>query len=200
MFHEVRFPDTPIQSSSGGPLFSTSLTDSPGGFEQRTGNWQQDRSKWDTGLGNRSDAETLAMIAFFRVVAIGKAHAFRFHDFQPGEFEAVDEYLGTGNGTQLVFQLQQSFAQGAELVRRPITKPVEGSVVVKVDGVAQPGVSVNHATGAVQFGGPPVGVVTASYGYDKPARLDTDWLQITTIEPGVCSWEGIPVLEVRDIA
>ena len=90
------------------------------------------------------------------------------------------------------------------LFRSAISKPVSGTVLVALDGVAQTETTdfiVDPTTGIVTFvpgREPASGVqVTVGFEFDVPVRFDTDELKIdlTTFEAGQI--QNIPVVEIR---
>jgi uncharacterized protein (TIGR02217 family) len=202
MFIEQRLPDVIAFGAVGGPRFLTSVGTSASGFEARADLWTIERGMWDLGYFNRSEEETKALIAFFVAVARGRANGFRFLDHAEGESTGVSEYLGTGDGADATFQLRKAYTQGGETYYRTIYKPVAGTVTATLNGTATTAFTVSTTTGIVTFTSPPGGgvVVRASFQFDVPVRFDVDWLSLRCVEPGVCSWEGVTLSEIRDIA
>src|SRR5690606_1845399 len=98
---------------------------------------------------------------------------------------ATDQVIGVGDGTADTFQLAKTYGALHSPYRRPIAKPVLGSVQVAVnesemeEGVA---FTVDSATGVVTFAPgfiPPAGAaVTAGFLFDVPVRFDTDYLEV----------------------
>jgi uncharacterized protein (TIGR02217 family) len=83
---------------------------------------------------------------------------------------------------------------------RTVTKPVEGTVKVYLDGAEQlSGWSVDTTTGLVTFGMPPaLGVdVTTAFEFDVPVRFDTDHMAVTTETYRLHAWQQIPIVELR---
>ena len=99
-FHEVRFPDDIAYGASGGPAYATDVVVTGSGFEQRNVRWAQARGKWDVGSGVRNRAHMEALVAFFRARK-GRAYGFRYKDWT--DFRAMDQIIGTGDGTTSLF-------------------------------------------------------------------------------------------------
>ena len=84
-----------------------------------------------------------------------------------------------------------------------IKKPVEGSVVMAVDGdMANPShYAVNSATGVVTFlpGHIPAinAAITAGFEFDVPVRFDTDRLELNLSQIEAGDIPSIPVVEIR---
>lgn len=203
-FIDTRFPETVSRGATGGPEFLTSVVETGGGYEKRNSWWSVPRGKWNvaTGLMRRDDtarADFEALIAFFRAIGQGKANTFPFKDW--ADYAATDANIGTANGVATVFQLRKGYTSGSTTVWRTITKPVAGTVSIKVGGTtASPSdYSVARLTGVVTFTSPPAaGAVTWSGQFDVPVRFDTDKLDLTLESLDLGQWSDIPVIEVRE--
>lgn len=196
-FIETQFPTDISYGSSGGPEYSTDVVMSQSGYEQRNVNWAQARAKFNVAHGVKTQSQLDALIAFFRARK-GRAYGFRFKDWT--DYTATGQWIGTGNGSQTVFQLQKLYTSGGVNEYRTITKPVSGTVAVYKNAVLQTsGYTVNTATGAVTFSVAPAAAVsvTADFEFDVPVRFDTDRLSAVLDSFGVHSWQDIPLVEVR---
>lgn len=206
-FHEVRFPLDVALGSRGGPTRRTEIVTLASGREHRNARWAQSRRRWEAGLGVRTLDALDAVIAFFEERR-GRLIGFRLHDrtdwkscapsAQPA---ATDQAIGTGDGARVAFQLTKTYG-GAHLPYvRTIAKPVAGSVLVAVDGVALAegvGFSVDATTGAVTLATPPApgAPVTAGFAFDTPARFDTDALEIDLAAFAAGAVPEIPLVEI----
>jgi|SRR6185503_10649569 len=201
-FREVRFPDTLALGSSGGPMYRTHVVVSKGGAEQRNQCWSQPLAVYEVGLINRELAATTLLRQFFRSVAQGQRHGFRFYDRVPGEHTGTAEVLGTGDGVEDTYPLIKHYTIGIYDSVRVITKPVAGSVTVMLNGTPTGAFTVDTTTGLVTMTSPPGSgvVVSASFLFDVPVRFVTDVLDIQAVEPGIFSWPSIKLMETRAIA
>jgi uncharacterized protein (TIGR02217 family) len=207
-FHETRFPAALSIGSSGGPERRTEIVTLSNGFEERNSPWAHSRRRYDAGLGVRSLDDLAEVIAFFEA-RHGQLHGFRWKDWTdfksclpsaaPG---ALDQRIGTGDGSTTVFQLSKRYASGAQTYHRPVVKPVEGSVRIAVGGqevFEGTDYGLDPSSGRVTFVDAPgnEAIVTAGYEFDVPVRFDTD--RITTSLAGFAAGEipSIPVVEVR---
>ena len=81
-----------------------------------------------------------------------------------------------------------------------ITKPVAGTIVVAVNGVAETHFSVDPMTGLVTFQAghiPASGAaVTAGFEFDVAARFDTDLLKINLNHFAAGDIPDIPIVEI----
>ena len=191
-FHDVRFPDAVARGVTGGPEYSTDIVSVASGYEQRNQNWQLARGRWDISTGIRTREQMAEVIAFFRARR-GRAFGFRFMDWS--DFKAEAEALAP-TGSALVWQLVKRYASGGNEEARLITKPVQGTVVVRVNGnVVSP--TVNHLTGQVTFASEPVAQPYADFEFDVPVRFDSDHLAVTMRHFDSAIVPSIPLIEIR---
>ena len=107
-------------------------------------------AKAEKSLEIANDADVAELVAFFEARG-GQLHSFRWKDWADhkscaptAQPTAIDQFLGQGNGARTEFQLVKLYASGAQSWSRAITKPVAGSVLVALGGVAiNSGWSVN---------------------------------------------------------
>ncbi len=207
-FHEVQFPPQIAYGAEGGPVWSTVVTATAAGVEQRNQAWVQARHQYNIGTGVRSLGHFAAVLRFFHARR-GRLYGFRFKDWQDFSSAAApdlpitphDQPLGPFAGLPL--PLTKTYADAAGGWTRSIRKPVAGSIRIAVNGAEQvaPGWSypwaVDPTTGLLQLTGsgvslPALGMpVTAGFAFDVPVRFDTDRL------PG--SYETWQAVAVRDI-
>ncbi|QGG89885.1 TIGR02217 family protein [Agrobacterium sp. MA01] len=206
-FHEQRFPLRLSLSTSGGPGRQTDIISLSNGREARNRRWRFSRRRYDVGTAVRSVADLYAVLEFFEARG-GQLHGFRFRDpvdcssARPGEaVTPLDQWIGAGDGETAAFQLVKAYGDGAAVERRPVVKPVAGSVRVALDGVEQTGgFSVDAATGVVTFGParmPEEGTeIRAGFDYDVPVRFDADRIEIDLEAFRAGRIPSIPLIEV----
>lgn len=205
-FHDVRFPVKISFGSSGGPERKTDIVEMSTGAEERNSPWLHSRRRYNVAYGIRSMNQIHDVLAFFEA-RHGMLHSFRYKDWAdykscgPDDtISPTDQVLGTGDGTEDKFQLVKRYTSGSQTYVRPITKPVNGTVVVSLDGVNQPsGWNYDLGTGIVTFDSPPGNgvVVRAGFEFDVPVRFDTDYLAINLAEWRAGQITDIPLIEVR---
>jgi len=118
------------------------------------------------------------------------------------EVSYEDQSIGYGDGETAVFQLSKTYRSGVHSYRRPITKPVIGTVRAGVEqDELQEGVhySVDDATGLITFDVPPdPGMeVFAGFEFDVPVRFDTDRILTSVANFQAGQVPNVPVIEVR---
>lgn len=191
-FDDVAFPLALGREAEVTPTFSTSVVTSAGGRETRNVAWAQARTRYDVGPGVRSEADMATLLAFYRA-RHGAARGFRLRD--PFDAAANDEAIGTGDGVTRRFALVKHYG---DTVRR-ITRPVAGSVTMRVGGVGTQAFTVS-AGGVVTLDSAPVAgaAVTASFAFDVPVRFAEDQLSVarTTFLAGAAP--SVPLIEVRE--
>ncbi|SHI35084.1 TIGR02217 family protein [Palleronia salina] len=207
-FDDVRFPVSLSFGALCGPERRTEIATLANGHEERNTPWIHSRRRYDAGLGLRSLDDVQEVVAFFEARR-GPLRAFRWKDW--ADFKScpaskdpdyLDQDLAVADGAGNVFQLSKVYGAGDAAYRRPITKPVPGTVTVGMEhDPLREGVDfeLDALTGTVTlFDVPPAGaLITAGFAFDVPARFDTDRIvtSVATFEAGEIP--DIPVIEVR---
>jgi len=191
-FDDVLFPLALGRGVEVSPGWSTAVLTGAGGNEQRSADWAAALTRYDVGPGVRSEADIADLLGFFRA-RMGRARAFRLRD--PFDHRGTDEAIGTGDGVARRFALVRRY--GA-VVRR-ITRPVAGSVSVRIDGAAVHGFAVEAGGWLVFDTAPAAGAaVTASFGFDVPVRFAEDRLTVSGATHLAGEAASVPLVEVRE--
>jgi uncharacterized protein (TIGR02217 family) len=205
-FDDVSFPIPVGREARVAPQFSTHVVEGLSGHERRSSDWADARLSFDAGPGIRSEADLAALVAFFRARR-GAARGFRFTDpfddrsgaphLPPGPF---DQRLGVGDGIASQFPLCKYYGGGSEPQQRVITRPVEGSIRVAVDGVEQAGGWQHAGKGIVAFDDPPAegALLTAGFRFDVPVRFAEDRLEISRATFAAGEAPSVPLVEIRE--
>ncbi|SFV11382.1 TIGR02217 family protein [Methylobacterium sp. 174MFSha1.1] len=206
-FHEVRFPLALSYGSRGGPERRTEIVTLGSGDEERNALWRHSRRSYNAGPALRSAEDVALLVAFFEERR-GPLYGFRWrdtfdHSSAPlGQAPApTDQRLGTGDGATRGFPLAKIYGAAFAPYARPITKPVAGSVLVAVGGVAlaASAFTLDATTGLVTLKAAPAPgtLVTAGFTFDVPVRFATDRIEIDhqALRAGVVA--DIPILEIR---
>jgi uncharacterized protein (TIGR02217 family) len=210
MFHETRFPTAISRAAHGGPERRTDVIVLGSGAEERNARWADSRRSYNAGYGVKSLDDLYAVIAFFEERR-GRLHGFRWRDptdwkscAPEGEPTALDQAIGTGDGTTAAFQLTKTYGSAFNPWTRAIAKPVVGTVLVAVDSVVQEAgtaFTVDTITGLIAFqpGHVPAAdaPITAGYEFDVPVRFDTDKLEINLQGFRHGAIPSIPIVEIR---
>lgn len=219
----VRLPVDIERGVTGGPRFSTAVMELDSGHEQRNVNWADSKGHWDASYGLMSkfraglltETDLNRVLNFFYIVR-GRAFSFRFKDFsdyeigiEAGSTTGVDpQFLAFGDGATTAFQVFKRYTHGLFIFDRPITKLVENTVRVYVEGVELAAVdfSVSIDTGivtldtapAVTGGSGPDGeeTVTIRAEFDVHARLDIDDLVLSMELFNAGAAPNIPLMEL----
>lgn len=207
-FHEVRFPPNLSFGSIGGPERRTDVVTLANGFEERNTPWAHSRRRYDAGVGMRSLDDVEVLIAFFEARR-GQLFGFRWKDWSDfksslplDEPDYTDQVIGEGDGNTTVFQLQKSYQSGEYGYARPIQKPVEGTVMMGLQGdplTESVHFDVDTASGLVTFYDPPAAgaQITAGFEFDVAVRFDTDRIQTSVASFRAGDVPNVPVVEVR---
>ena len=117
---------------------------------------------------------------------------------------ATDQAIATGDGVTAAFQLVKTYGSAFAPWSRDIAKPVEGTLLVAVDGAPQTegaAFACDYATGLLTFdiGHIPAegAAITAGFEFDVPVRFDTDRLEVSLDGFHHGSIPSIPVVEIR---
>lgn len=172
-FLDISFPDAVARGATGGPGFSTNVVTLGSGAERRNIQWADARGEWNISTGIRTRAEMQAVIAHFYIVK-GRGYSFRFKDWT--DYQATDQAMT--EVTPTVWQLVKRYNIGGYEHVRTITKPVLGTVAIKVGGSPVVPLEIDYLTGLVTFASAPGSAPTASFEFDVPVRFDTDKLPV----------------------
>ncbi|GAA4026905.1 hypothetical protein GCM10022281_01910 [Sphingomonas rosea] len=201
-FEDVDFPLELGLKAEVCACFSTTVSTSTAGFEQRNVNWSQSRLRFDVGPGVRSVGDLQTLLRFFRAMR-GNATAFRFRD--PLDHSttadnaaplATDVTIGIGDGSSLNFPLSILYGSG-EL--RRITRPVAASLRIAIDG-SETGAWSLLDKGIIEFEQPPTAgaLITAGFLFDVPVRFEQEQLAVSQTTHLAGEAKAIPLIEVRE--
>ena len=191
-FDDILFPLALGREAEVTPGFSTAILTSAGGREARNASWAEARTTYDVGPGIRSAEDIAALLAFFRA-RMGPARGFRLRD--PFDSTGADESVGMGDGTTRRFALVRHYGDQS----RRITRPVPGSVSVKVAGRSITGFVVEPGGWLLFDTAPAVGAaITASFTFDVPVRFAEDRLSATLAGFRAGAAPSVPLVEVRE--
>lgn len=207
-FHNVQLPPSVQYGSIGGPGFATIVQPSASGHEVRV--QRQSKARWRMSLMKelQSTAEAAALKSF-AIERRGSMHSFRLKDncdFTSASdgvsaVTNLDQVLGSGDGTETQFQVAKTYNNsGLAPYVRTITLPCTGTVVIAIDGTAQPSGWTLGSDGIITFAGAPTlgQVVTAGFQFDVPCRFATsvdEWLRLRLDSFGVWSLQGLDAIE-----
>lgn len=209
-FHEIRFPTAISLDSTAGPERRTEVVVLGSGREERNARWADSRRRFNAGYGVKTLDDLYAIISFFEERR-GRLYGFRFKDFtdyRSGTPQsaptALDQVIGTGDGSTTEFQLVKTYGTTFAPYVRDVSKPVTGSVLVAVNGATKSegaDFSVDASTGLVIFqpsAVPEAGeTVTAGFEFDVPVRFDIDALEINLSHFEAGQIPSIPIVEIR---
>jgi uncharacterized protein (TIGR02217 family) len=209
-FHEILFPLDIALKSAGGPERRTDVVVLGSGREERNARWAHSRRRYDAGYGVKTFDALSQVVAFFEERR-GRLYGFRWRDRLDHSSAAAgvavattDQVIGVGDGATATFQLSKTYGSVYAPYQRSIVKPVAGSVLVAVDGVAAvegTAVTLDDTTGVVTFlaGHVPASgsSITAGFLFDVPVRFDTDYLEVDLSAFAAGAIPKIPLIEIR---
>ena len=191
------FPELASYPSQGGPTFDTAIVRTDSEHETRTvRRGSMGRYRFEIRVALLTSDEAYA-VRTFGINRRGSAFGFLFTDWldwnssPTGTSETYTDTservrIGTGDGTQTLFQLFKAYDDGVYSTPRKISRPKEGTVSIWVNGTAQVlGVdfTVDVDTGIVSFVTAPANgaVIHAAFEFYVPVRFDEDadaWFEV----------------------
>lgn len=183
-FAEVRLELGYHYGCVGGPEFKTDIIETGGGREQRNALWWQPLGRWQ--LGERalldSDYDGIYEVEYlksFHSSTQGSLQGFRFKDWS--DYYVENQYIATTDSATSMYQLYKTYTAGEAQYRRPITKPVEGTVKIYLDGNEINYPLINYATGLMSFLVPPQSgqILTVDFEFDIPVQFEADKIEWT---------------------
>lgn len=177
-FYNTRLSDRVSNGFQGGPEYLTTEVPNAGGYGAFISEWVE--AHW-TFIADYDVMDPLSQneIRNCFMAMRGKRHSFRFKDWT--DFQATNQALGTGDGTNTPRQLKKYYTFGAATVGRTILLPIATSVVVTANGSPFT-VTVNDQTGMVSpaTGNWPSGqILLASFYFDVRVRFGKDYYPFT---------------------
>jgi uncharacterized protein (TIGR02217 family) len=179
LFVEERFNTEIRYGLTGGPMWSTTITEVASGVEEVNINWTAPLGGWTLAQDMYNKAETDYLIAFFNA-RLGRAVGFRFKDwsdFKVSGTGSTPTGVTATSGSQL--QLYRRYWTTTRYIDRIVQKPVAGTVILYKDGVplASTAYTVDYTTGLITVT-TGTGVYTWTGEFDKPVRFATDKLDV----------------------
>lgn len=133
-------PFCPAYGYSRRMLYRTTVVASDSGMTERNSRWTYPLHVFGLPLNNRTQSEIEEIIAYFHA-ARGAGNTFNFLDRTEDRTCALnidpasdDATLGTATASQTDFQLIKTYIAGGNTQSRKITRPIEASVLIEVDG------------------------------------------------------------------
>ena len=204
-FDDVLYPFPLGRSTAVAPEFSTSISVTASGHEQRNALWSDARVHFDVGPGIRSEGELSQLIAFFRARR-GAAKGFRISDpfdhssnGMTGSPTMLDQILATGAGLTADFRLIKTYGSSSDPQVRVITRPRAETLLVSVDGAPSFDWTLGEK-GLLSFSvAPPVGAeVRAGFLFDVPVRFAEDRIDISCVNFEAGEAPSRPLIELRE--
>jgi len=135
------FPECVAYGSGGGPEFNTTIYEADNGDRSAFVPWPIGRHKYDASSGVKKISEFETILTLYHV-ARGRADTFDWQDRNDHKScllsespSDTDQILGVGDGIQTDFGIYKEYTVGLVTRRRPIQRPLPGSVLIAADGV-----------------------------------------------------------------
>jgi uncharacterized protein (TIGR02217 family) len=209
-YHNVLWPFGFGEGSSGGPETRTRIATQPSsGAESRVQQWQNPRWRYQVSLANRTPDQLRAIQAFL-VARRGRLNAFKVRDpldfttaaTWNGAATALDVELGIGDGVETRFQMIKVYGSDGYPYSRPLRRPRAGTILVKVNGIADTSWTLDPATGELVFPSPITDgyAVTAGCEFDVVVRADLseEWARWAWAGGHALAMESLALIEDLD--
>lgn len=200
-FFEERLPDCFSFGARGGPMWSTEVVKTTGGFRFANGNWLMPLHVYDVSSGVKTPDDFELLRAFHFNVG-GRRDGFRFRDW--ADYEATLQPMSLISGS--TYQLLRRYTSGSRTFDRPIYKPATVAVFRTRAGVTSAiSPTVGLTTGQVIVTGHLGGDTYSWTGvFDVPVAFVQDQLEavIENKNPTkglLISWPAIQVEETREL-
>lgn len=207
-FHDVQFPVDISYGSSGGPSWSTTVLETDSAQEKRIARWSFPRYRYFVNEAVKTPDQLGILIAFY-LARQGAMHSFRYKDW--ADYSSAldgkstpddeDQILGTGDTSEVNFQLVKRYTSGPTTRIRELTKIVDDTLVIALDGTPTSAYTYVGTTGIVTFNSAPgSGVaITCGYEFDVEVRfgLEADE-HLAAVHEGfdMMSLQSVPLIEV----
>lgn len=172
-FAEIRLNDgLIIYDTEGGPEFSTTITTTNSGVEQRNAVWVSPKRRFDVGDRLIREAEHDAIEEFFNARQ-GRFEGFRFKDWADYKDKGRGILVPIAHTASLAtYQLYKNYVSGSTTRTRKIHKPVASTIKAFVDGAqVSAGVLVDSTTGIVSL--PPRSIAISAATNANPCVMTT---------------------------
>jgi len=184
-FLNIRLPVNISYGASGGPVFSTTTAIAKNKTEIRTVNYQTPYRKYNVSLASCNAEQIEKIISFFNVCK-GRAYGFRFRDWS--DYTVKNSLTNITESGVNSIKLYRLYSIDQYTMERRVTKPINGTLIVKKNNVITRSYVADYDNGVLSFQETlPIGtVISTSFEFDVPVRFDTDFLPITII--GNCKY------------
>jgi uncharacterized protein (TIGR02217 family) len=194
----VRLPTNVEKGVRGGPQFNTTVVRTDGGLTSTNQNWAYPLYRGQVAYAIQTREDLEEVIEFFWARR-GRMYGFLFKDWS--DYTFTTETLGTGDGVEDQFQVIRTYSDTVRPFSRPLFHPIEDTMTVYLNGVAQAGSAWSLLSGGiVDFSTPPGAgvVVTASGEFNIGVQFDTDVLETEMTLYNVGSIPSLPIMEIRE--
>ena len=175
-------------------MYRTDVAEAASGRTERNSLWSYGMHIFGLPLTNRLQDELEEIAEYFHAAG-GAGNTFDFFDRTEDRTCALsadpagdDVTLGTAVASQTDFQLIKTYTKGGRTQARKITRPIEASVLIEVDGTPQT-VTTDYTIetgGIIRFNSGMSGgeVITAGFRFYVPVAFASDDVDITIHNKG----------------
>ncbi len=216
-FLDIYMPEEiPGYGTVSAPRFKTTIQVNAGGNERRNQEWEHPLHRFVLPEAIARDSDVINGLKDHWLITKGPFYSFPFPDpldkasiaHVPNAIDddiavsMLDQFLGTGDGFTVAFQMLKRYSRGGQTYDRTIHLPVLDTILISDNGVlVDPGdYSISRPGGIVTFDTPPTSGHALKWGglFDVEVRFESD----DTLEQVVRTWQAggasdITLIEVR---
>jgi uncharacterized protein (TIGR02217 family) len=207
-FQNELMPTKVGYGTKGGFGWHSAVHELDSGAEQRVSRRSIFRKEFDASIGIRN-LDDLSALRHHVASMKGAVHSFPVLDWQDYSTGAQDRgaptkddvVIGTGDGSNVVFQLSKRYGTASNYVTWNIKKPQPATTVVAVDGLLQFGgtdYNIDNSTGIITFDGAAIPAdgaeITAGCEFWVPCRYSVDVDELFQIAIEEFEVGDVPVL------
>ena len=167
------------------PMYRTTVITAASGKTERDQRWKYPQHSYVAPFNNRLQSEVDQLLNYWYSIG-GRANTWPLHDHAdykscalPDTPAGDDQPLGIADIGQTDFQVRKVYQTGSIQQERKITRPIESTLIVWVDGAPVGGWTL-EPLGVVRFATPMTGgeVVTAGFEFHVPCAFASDDLDV----------------------
>lgn len=200
--YDVMLPSGVTFDFAGGPAFDTEVVRNQSGHEKRNQIRPFPLGEYEVSWPARLQSKYEELLAFFRVIAKGRANTFLIKDpFNNEATQAQGVLTLTDDSPQITYQAIKRWSYAGQTADQTIQKLRAGTISVYDNGVAMvSGYTVNANDGTIDITSG-TGPYTWAGEFRTVVRFDTDPMKSIIVTKGrgeqyLIEWRSIPLIEV----
>jgi uncharacterized protein (TIGR02217 family) len=162
VYTDIIFPRCLSYGSTGNPHYETEKVEVASGMEARQSRWRYPKHEYNINMENLEAPDVAEIMRIWHVCS-GDAMAFLFMDpldntsadtddgMSLKDVSATDQFVASAVGTVSAYPLYKSYKQSSRTKTRRIKYPMEGTLIVAVDGFTVTNWNYNYTSCMLNF-------------------------------------------------